>query len=250
MRKMGRIVIIASMVFIISAACSFTSILQQPTPTQTQTFTPKPTKTATPTRTQTPTDTPTATPTSTPMPTDDPYVEIILNNDTGDMVCAVFAYTDEETGTLDNLLEDMIMFAGSSKTIALLPGKYNFEVWDCQGNRLHNLYGFVIEEDFEWALSEVPENYVYEGQQSLILINERAWDICELYIRPGDSEDWGDNLFHPEANYYLAAGSTLIEPLKSGLFDFKLVYCDGTLASTLDDVDVPEDQDMTWTLTP
>ncbi len=82
------------------------------------------------------------------------------------------------------------------------------------------------------------------------LINERAWDICDFYKRPADSEDWGDNLFHPEFDYYLEAGSTLFEEIEPGVYDFMLVYCDGTLASIEEDLEVPEGQNMTWTLTP
>lgn len=245
------LICLLSLFLLSSLSCSATSIFQEPTATPTKTATKTPQPTLTPTRTQTPTKTPlppTQTPTSTP--TEDPFVDIELINDTGDFVCAVFAYTLDMDGELPNLIENQILMDSMSLTIELERGEYIIEVWDCQMNKLHDLYGFIIEEDFTWNLSEVPEVYTYEAQQSLILINERAWDICELYIRDGDSEDWGENLFRPEANYYLSAGSTLIEPLESGVFDFKLVYCDGTIASTQMDLEVPEGQNMEWTLTP
>ncbi len=245
---MRRIYIFAFLLILCtSMSCSMASLFQSPTPTPSATNTSHPTKTSTPTLTKTPVP-PAETPSATP--TEDMLVEINLVNDTGDLICAVFAYTAEESGELPNLLENEVLMMGQSKTVEVIMGEYTFEVWDCQANQLHNLYGFIIEEDFDWNLSEEPENYVYEGQQSLILINERAWDICELYIREADSEDWGDNLFRIEANYYLAAGSTLIEPIESGVFDFKLVYCDGTIASTLEDLEVPEGQSMEWKLTP
>jgi hypothetical protein len=212
-------------------------------------------KTVAPTEppTKKPSPTPTdvlPTPTTEPAATEDNLVTISLNNDTGDMICAIFGYTSEESGELPNLIEGQVMMNGQQIDIDLEKGTYNFQVWDCQMNSLVNLYEFKIEEDFAWNLSGEPEGYVYEGQQSVILINERAWDICEFYIRSTGSEDWGDNLFAPAYDYYLAAGSTLIEPIVPGTFDFKLVYCDGTLASLKEAIEIPEDQNMTWTLTP
>ncbi len=230
-------------------SCSLTAMFQQEIPTPTSTSTKTPMLSPTATRTATPTLTPLP-PTETSTPTEDLNVEITFVNDTGEFICAIFAYVFGESGEVENLLNNQVMMAGVSSRIELPKGEYTFEVWDCQMNKLHDLFGFVVEEDFEWKLSEVPEVYTYEGQQSLILVNERAWDVCELYIRPGDSEDWGENLFHPEQGYYLPAGSTLIEPLETGVFDFKLVYCDGTLASTQMDLEIPEGQSLTWTLTP
>jgi hypothetical protein len=242
----GLVLVLCSLALV---SCSVTALFQEETPTPTPTSTKTPTPIPTATLTFTPTLTPLP-PTETPTPTEDPNVEITFVNDTGEFVCAVFAYIFGESGEVENLLNDQVMMAGTSTRVELPKGEYTFEVWDCQMNKLHDLYGFVIEEDFEWKLSEVPEVYTYEGQQSLILVNERAWDVCELYIRPGDSEEWGDNLFHPDQGYYLPAGSTLIEPLETGVFDFMLVYCDGTVASTQMDLEIPEGQSLTWTLTP
>jgi hypothetical protein len=210
---------------------------------------PTVTPTETPADTPTPTEAPaTVTPEATP--TDENVVTISVNNDTGDMVCGVFAYNFETTGEHENLVPGMVMMPGGTFDFQLEKGVWYIDVYDCAANKLHSLAEFEIAEGFDWDLSEVPESYVYEGQQSLVLTNERAWDICELYIRPYDSEDWGENLFYPESDYYLAAGSTLIEPLESGTFDFKLVYCDGTVASVMEDLEVPEGQSMEWTLTP
>ncbi len=210
-----------------------------------------PTQTNTPEPTLTPTVTPIP-PTSTPepTPTDDTVATISFNNDTGDMVCAIFAYPPDYEGEAENLIENTIMMAGTSLDVEIEKGEYTFQVWDCQMNYLHDLYGFIVEDDFQWNLSEVPEEYTYESAQLVILVNERAWDVCEFYIRPGDSDDWGENHFSPAYDYYLSAGSTLFEEIEPGVYDFKLVYCDGTVASTQEDLEVPEGQNMTWTLTP
>lgn len=221
------------------AACSAPAQTEAPTPTPTQA----------PTKTSTPTEIPaTATPDVTP--TDDNLVAINLHNDTGGMVCGVFAYTLDTFGEQENLVPNQVMMAGDSFELQLEKSEYFIEVWDCEMNALHSLVEFDVAQNFDWNLSEVPEQYTYEAPQSVVLKNERAWDICEFYIRPYDSEVWGENLFHPEFDYYLTAGSTLIEPLESGIFDFKLVYCDGTVASVKEDLEVPEGQSMEWTLTP
>lgn len=211
--------------------------------------TPTVTPTETPSNTSTPTEVPaTATPEATP--TEENIVTIKVHNDTGDMVCGIFAYTMDSFGEQENLVPNMVMMAGDSFEFQLEKGVYIIDVYDCEMNRFHSLAEFDIAQGFNWNLSEVPEQYTYEAPQSVILINERAWDICEFYIRPYDSDDWGENLFYPEYDYYLAAGSTLIEPLEPGIFDFKLVYCDGTVASVQEDLEVPEGQNMEWTLTP
>lgn len=222
-------------------ACGEGGLFKSETPTPTLTFTPKATLTPTPVP-------PTATPEATP--TEDNFVTVTFNNDTEDLVCAIFAFTTDHTGEAPNLIEGQLMTAGQTVSVDLEKGDYDFQVWDCQMGAVNNLYQFMIEEDFAWDLSGVPENYSYEAQQSVILINERAWDVCEFYIRPADSDDWGNNLFFSEYDYYLSAGSTLIEPIEPGVFDFKLVYCDGTVASVKEDLEVPEGQNMTWTLTP
>ncbi len=211
-----------------------------------------PTSTPTPINTLalTPTPTITPSPTITPTPTEDPIANVTFNNDTGNMICAIFMYAEDFSGQPENYVENQLMMTGTSIEVSIEKGEYIVEVWDCQMNQLHNLYGFVIEGDFEWDLSEVPDFYTYEAQQLIMLVNERAWDICEFYIRSADSDNWGENHFHPAYDYYLSAGSTLFEEIEPGVYDFKLVYCDGTVASTQEDVEVPEGQNMTWTLTP
>jgi len=209
--------------------------------------------TATPTPTLEPTRTITSIPPTTtpePTPTEDLSVQIKIINDTSEPVCAIFVYTSETSGDLPNHLNGAVLMDGNGTDLELEIGTYNIDVWDCQMNQLHALSNFYIEEAFEWNLSETPEQYVNNLQESVILINQRAWDICEFYIRSAVSEEWGENLFHPEFDYYLTSGSTLIEPIEAGVYDMRLIYCDGTLASQMDDLEIPEGQTMTWTLTP
>lgn len=166
------------------------------------------------------------------------------------MVCAIFIFPQDLSGQPVNYIENQVMLDVTRIDVEVEIGEYIMEVWDCQMNTIHDLYGVVIEDDFEWKLSEVPEFCTYKTQQLIILVNERAWDICEFYIRPADSEDWSESLFHPEYDYSLAAGSPLSEEIEPGVYNFMLVYCDGTIAGIEEDLEVPERQDMTWTLTP
>jgi hypothetical protein len=206
--------------------------------------------------TSTPTHAPTLTPTIapsstiTPTPTENPFANISFINDTGEMVCAIFIYSSDFSGQPTNFLENNVILAGDTVDVQIEKDEYIVEVWDCQMQHLHHLYGFVIEDDLNWNLSEVPQDYAYEAQQLIILVNERSWDICEFFIRPGDSEDWGENHFNPAYDYYLSAGSTLLEEIEPGVYDLKLVYCDGTIASMEENLEIPEGQNMTWTLTP
>lgn len=239
------LLLLCALTLLLLSSCSIVDIFQSSTATPTLTLTPLPT--FTPTVTPIP---PTSTPE--PTPTEDTTATINLYNDTGDMVCGIFVYpSDVETGEADNLIEDIVyMMAGASLEVEIEKGDYYMQVWDCQSNMLYSLHDFIIEDDFEWNLSDAPEVYETEDAQLIILVNERAWDICEFYIRSADSDDWGENHFYTDYGFYLTSDSTYFEEIEPGAYDFKLVYCDGTVASIQEDIEVPEGQNMTWTLTP
>ena len=131
--------ILSISILLILSSCDNVGIFKSAAPTQTLTSKP----TLTPTVTLIP---PTSTPE--PTPTEDTVAKISFNNDTEDMICAIFAYPPDYDGEVENLIENTIMMAGTSLDVEIEKGGYTFQVWDCQMNYPHDLYGFIIQYDY------------------------------------------------------------------------------------------------------
>jgi len=229
----------------LSVACALA-----PAPTPTPTATPAPPTATSPPPTPPPTATPTPSPTDTPTPTDSPYVEFTIVNDTENLVCGIFVSdVDHREGEIPNLVGEMtLMMPSAEVTAELEPGFYNVNVMGCQMDVLHDVYNVDLTEAMTWHLSEELESAEPE-RLYVEVVNERSYDFCGFYIRPGDSEDWGENLLHPEINFVITPGSSYVEFLDGpGVYDLKLEDCAGNIARQLLDQEIP--QSMTWTLTP
>jgi len=216
------------------------------TPTTAPTPTLAPTLTATsvpPTATPMPTATPTPLPpTETPVPTGITFV-----NDSGEMICAIFAYTRGQEGELPNLVKSPPLMPNATLVAEMDPDTYDLEVWDCQMNQLHAVYALEITEALTWNLSEPLEGTPPE-EIWINVVNQRNYDMCEFYIRPAEAEEWGENILHPEINFVIAAGSSYLEWVSPGVYDLLIKDCAGNVASQLTNQEIP--QNMTWTLTP
>ncbi len=146
------------LVFLTLSSCSTADNRKSPTSVSTQTSTSAPT----------PTTTIAPSPTVEPILTEDNTANINIFNDTGGLIFAIFIFPDDFSGQPENYIENQILMDGDTIDVAIEKGEYIFEVWDCQMNTIHDLYGFIIEDDLEWNLSEIPEEYTYEGQQLII----------------------------------------------------------------------------------
>lgn len=243
-----------------ASACSSASPTPSPSatpPPPTETPIP-PTETLTPTDTPIPptstpvppTVTPTETDTATPTETSIPLVHISFLNDTGGMVCGVFFYPDDFDGEVPNLVDveaGKIMMPGDILEIDLPPGSYNTSVWDCMGNRLQDFPFYDLQgEELTWELSQPLIVYT---EALVTIVNQLAYDLCEFYVRPGDSTDWGENILAPDWGFYITAGSTYLHWVDvGGVYDFQLRFCNGAIAGELYNQEVPSN--MEWTLRP
>ena len=186
-------------------------------------------------------------PTETPTPTESPFVLLSITNDTEVMICGIFVTYVGFEGELPNLITPP-MFPGGRITKEFEPGVYNIEVYDCQMNLLHEVRNFELVDALTWNLVDEIEG-AEPDTLWIEVVNNRSYDLCEFYIRPGDSDDWGENILHPERGFLITAGSTYIEWIEGpGTYDLLLKDCAGNIARQLNDFEIP--QNMTWTLTP
>ncbi|MBN1666482.1 MAG: hypothetical protein JW862_05320 [Anaerolineales bacterium] len=196
-----------------------------------------------------PSETP-APPTPTPTETATPVVHISLVNDTGEWLCGVFFYSSDYYGDIPNLINveaGDLFLPDEILEFELVPGNYNVSVWDCAGNKLHDFPFYDLAgQELNWALSEPLVIYT---EALVTIVNQLSYDLCEFYVRPAESTDWGENLLSPEWGIYITIGSTYLHWVDvGGVYDFQLRYCDGTLARELLDQEIPSN--MEWTLNP
>ncbi len=189
---------------------------------------------------------PTATPTETPIP----MVHISFVNDTGGTVCGIFFYPTGFSGKIPNLVDvdaGKILQPEDVLEIDLEPGEYNASAWDCAGNKFQNFSFFELQgTELTWELSQPLIVYT---EALVTIVNNLSYDLCEFYVRPGDSTDWGENILAPDWGVFITVGSTYLHWVDvGGVYDFQLLYCDGTLAGELNDQEVPSN--MVWTLKP
>lgn len=226
-------------------ACLLGACAAAPSPTSTITPVPPTPSSVPPTPTSTPTQPP---PTATSPPTASPFVELTIVNDTGEPVCGIFVSTRDHEGEVPNLTGGWPLVSGGELTTELDPGIYDINVMGCEMNTLQNLYDVELVESMTWNLSE---ELASVGPETLYVevVNQRSYDLCEFYIRPAGSEDWGENLLNPEVNFVITPGSSYIEWLDGpGAYDLMLKDCAGNVARQLINQEIPSS--MTWTLTP
>jgi hypothetical protein len=197
-----------------------------------------------------PTEVPTSTPlppTETPAPTISPFIQLTFVNDTDEMVCGIFASTQGQEGELENLAGGTPLIPSGRVTADLAPDNYDILVMDCQMNQIQNIFDFELSEAMNWNLSETPAG----AEPELLwinVVNNRSTDMCEFFIRPANSTEWGENVLHPEINFIISAGSSYLEWVEPAIYDLLIRDCSGNVASQLNDLEIP--QNMTWTLTP
>ena len=80
------------------------------------------------------------------------------------------------------------------------------------------------------------------GEAVLTVINDSSWDLCEIYISPTSSSEWGGN----QLGGTLGPGGAASYTLQSDFYDILVVDCGGTSVSQGSGLDLSSDQ--FWTI--
>jgi hypothetical protein len=83
--------------------------------------------------------------------------------------------------------------------------------------------------------TETPTETELPDVPSVLVVNESGTDICNVYISPVDSEDWGDNWIGEPP---IAPGETAFYELDEGLWDVKIEDCDGHIMHAVRDANI------------
>jgi serine/threonine protein kinase len=85
------------------------------------------------------------------------------------------------------------------------------------------------------------------GAETLLVIdNQSAQTVCELYVSPRDSDTWGDNQLNPDT--VIASGDTFtLEGVPSGVYDMQVLDCNQYLLASRYGVEL-SGQEVHWSV--
>lgn len=167
-------------------------------------------------------------------------LSFVIENAGGAEICYIYmveASSDPLDWGPDQLGENTIA-SGDSFTLTNLPaGIYDIKTEDCDGNVLSWNYGQTVDQD-GMVLS------VSGATDQLVIVNNSSLNYCQVYLSPGDSDNWGRPQISEETR--VDSGVTRrIAASSLNAWDLRAVPCEGGDEQVQDDVAISGE--ITWT---
>jgi len=179
---------------------------------------------------------PTAVP---PTQTSSGMAELVLKNDSGITVCAVYISSTESDSWGDNWLTgNEAIRSGSSRNFQVPEGSYDVRADDCDSNLVAYHMGVDLAGSMTWSLDPLQ-------RAPVLVVNNSSHEICYLYISPSDSETWGPDWMGKDTT--IPAGSTRTFQVPLGTYDLRADDCDDNTLDTQSGITI-DASGITWTL--
>ncbi len=160
-------------------------------------------------------------------------VTITVDNRSPYDVCYIFAVPSLAGTWGRDILGDDVIAPGESRTLTLPADRYDVLVEDCDGFTLAT--GWEIDD-------EATMNVGDPNTVPLVLINRSSQDLCDVYIAPAGSNDWGPNRLGQAE--MIEAGDGRVFFLSPGKYDLSARSCDNR--NVIEEHDISVESELLW----
>ena len=150
-------------------------------------------------------------------------VEVVIINELGGWNIDEILVDPSDGAWGDNRIDEPLLDGEEIIIVLDEADTYDIMLFDEDGDT-YTLWGVEIDEDgYEWAVTLDDGDWLAEGEETTVTINNElgSWTIWYAYCSPSSDEGWGDDRLGSEL---LAPGESISFELMSGdYYDFKCI---------------------------